>query len=67
VLVVKATHRDENSKIRDRIQRLDEALAVAVDDLVPMSAARAECERRATILLPKNDRAMRTRRYCAGD
>ena len=39
------------------IQRLDEwRFAVAVDGLVRYVGSRVECERRAAILLPKNDR-----------
>jgi len=41
------------------IQRLDKTrFAVAVDGLVRYVGSQAECERRAAILLPKNDRAM---------
>jgi hypothetical protein len=44
------------------IQRLDETrFAVAVDGLVVYVGSQAECERRAAILLPKNDRAMQDR------
>jgi hypothetical protein len=44
------------------IQRLDETrFAVAVDGLVRYVGSQAECERRAAILLPKNDRAMQDR------
>jgi hypothetical protein len=40
------------------IQRLDEwRYAVAVDGLVRYAGSHAECERRAAILLSKNDRA----------
>ena len=40
------------------IQRLDEwRYAVAVDGLVRYAGSQAECERRAAILLSKNDRA----------
>jgi hypothetical protein len=40
------------------IQRLDEwRFAVAVDGLVRYVGSRAECERRAAILMPKYDRA----------
>jgi SH3-like domain-containing protein len=39
------------------IQRLDEwRFACAVDGLVRYVGSRVECERRAAILLPKNDR-----------
>ena len=41
------------------IQRLDKTrFAVAVDGLVHYVGSQAECERRAAIFLPKNDRAM---------
>ena len=40
------------------IQRLDETrFAVAVDGLVRYVGSQAECQRRAAILLPRNDRA----------
>ena len=40
------------------IQRLDERrFAFAVDGLVRYVGSRVECERRAAILVPKNDRA----------
>ena len=40
------------------IQRLDEwRYAVAVDGLVRYAGSQAECERRAAIFVPKNDRA----------
>ena len=40
------------------IQRLDETrFAVAVGGLVRYVGSQAECERRAAILLPRNDRA----------
>jgi hypothetical protein len=40
------------------IQRLDEwRFAFAVDGLVRYVGSRMECERRAAILVPKNDRA----------
>jgi hypothetical protein len=40
------------------IQRLDEGrFAVAVDGLVRYVGSQAECERRAAILVPRNDRA----------
>ena len=45
-------------KIEIVIQRLDEMrFAVAVDGLVRYVGSRAECERRAAIFIPKNDRA----------
>jgi hypothetical protein len=41
------------------IQRLDEwRFAFAVDGLVRYVGSQGECERRAAILMPKNDRAM---------
>ena len=41
------------------IQRLDETrFAIAVDGVVRYVGSQAECERRAAIFLPKNDRAM---------
>jgi hypothetical protein len=41
------------------IQRLDEwRYAVAVDGVVRYVGSQVECERRAAILVPKNDRAM---------
>jgi hypothetical protein len=41
------------------IQRLDEwRFAVAVDGLVRYVGSQSECDRRAAILMPKNDRAM---------
>ena len=40
------------------IQRLDEwRFAVAVDGLVRYIGSQVECERRAAIFVPKNDRA----------
>jgi hypothetical protein len=40
------------------IQRLDESrYAVAVDGVVRYVGSQVECERRAAILIPKNDRA----------
>jgi hypothetical protein len=40
------------------VQRLDETrFAVAVDGLVRYVGSQVECERRAAILLPRNDRA----------
>ena len=40
------------------IQRLDETrFAVAVDGLVRYVGSQAECQQRAAILLPRNDRA----------
>ena len=40
------------------IQRLDESrFAIAVDGLVRYVGSQVECERRAAILAPKNDRA----------
>ena len=40
------------------VRRLDEwRFAVAVDDVVRYVGSREECERRAAILLPKDDRA----------
>ena len=40
------------------IQRLDETrFAVAVDGLVRYVGSQAECQRRAAILQPRNDRA----------
>jgi SH3-like domain-containing protein len=40
------------------IQRLDEwRFAVAVDGLVRYVGSQVECERRAAIFVPKNDRA----------
>ena len=44
------------------IQRLDEwRFAVAVDGLVRYVGSQVECERRAAILLSKNDRATQDR------
>jgi len=48
----------KTQKIEILIQRLDETrFAVAVDGLVRYVGSQAECERRAAILLPRNDRA----------
>jgi hypothetical protein len=44
------------------IQRLDEGhYAVAVDGIVRYVGTQEECERRAAILVPKNDRAAQDR------
>ena len=52
----------KTQKFEIMIQRLDEMrFAVAVDGLVHYVGSQAECERRAAILLPKNDRAMQDR------
>ena len=48
----------KTQKIEIVIQRLDETrFAVAVDGLVRYVGSQAECQRRAAILLPRNDRA----------
>ena len=48
----------KTQKIETVIQRLDETrFAVAVGGLVRYVGSQAECERRAAILLPRNDRA----------
>ena len=48
----------KTQKTETVIQRLDETrFAVAVDGLVRYVGSQAECERRAAILLPRNDRA----------
>jgi hypothetical protein len=40
------------------VRRLDEwRFAVSVDDVVRYVGSREECERRAAILIPRNDRA----------
>ena len=48
----------KTQKIETVIQRLDETrFAVAVGGLVRYVGSQAECQRRAAILLPRNDRA----------
>ena len=47
----------KTQKFEIMIQRLDEMrFAVAVDGFVRYVGSQAECERRATIQVPKNDR-----------